>query len=436
MVSASATLSAQKNTAAIFRMPDTYKLSSPCCTEATDLVRLLVAGLDEQALITLDAAGLIVSWNRGAQLLIGYRDDDILGRHVSCLYPPLQIADGVPESDLKQARCREKIPYEGWRICKNGSPVRVSGTLRRLADARHEVCGYGLVLHDSADGELAMPAMTAHARNATNATNATNAGNTGNTGNTSNTSNTSALVQAITMLQSEVSERRRIEYELLQLQSLLRELAAHQDQIKEDERKRIAREIHDELGQNLLALRLDVSMLMARCGQRHPRLSQKAAGALGQIDAIMASVRAVINNLRPGVLDCGLHAAIEWQVREFQRRSLVVCDLHVDHMEFELDDHRATALFRILQESLTNINRHAQATRVSIALKRSGNRLSLSIADNGIGIRPGCRRKVNSFGLVGITERIHHLNGELTINSTRGRGTTLQMTIPIQSDVE
>lgn len=386
-------------------MPDTRFLNAP--PDATGLVRLLVTELDEQALITLDAAGLVVSWNRGAQLLTGYRDDEILGRHVSCLYPPLHIADGAPESDLKQARCRKKIRCDGWRMRRNGSPVRVSGTLRRLVDAHGEVRGFGLILRDIADDAAAMPVTAADA------------------------GSTSALVQAITMLQSEVTERRRIEHELLQLQSLLRELAAHQDQIKEDERKRIAREIHDELGQNLLALRLDVSMLMARCGSRHPRLSQKAAAALGQIDAIMASVRAIINNLRPGVLDFGLHAAIEWQVREFQRRSLIVCDLHFDHAEFELDDHRATALFRILQESLTNINRHAQATRVSIALRRSGNRLSLSIADDGIGIRPGCRRKANSFGLVGITERIHHLNGELTIDSTRGRGTTLRMTIPI-----
>ncbi len=389
-------------------MPDIdSSLPSPCRAEAADLLQLLVAGLDEQALITLNASGLIVSWNRGAELLTGYRDDEIIGRHVSCLYPPRHIADGAPESDLKQARCRGKLCHQSWRICKNGSPVRVSVSLRRLVNARREMLGYGLILRGGVEEESAIPA------NATPA------------------SSTSALVQAISMLQSEVIERRRIEHELLQLQRLLRELAAHQDQIKEDERKRIAREIHDELGQNLLALRLDVSMLVERCGSRHPRLNQKAVAALGQIDAIMSSVRAIINNLRPGVLDFGLQAAIEWQVREFQRRSLVVCDLHVDHTEFELGDHRATALFRILQESLTNINRHSQASRVSIALKRSGNRLSLSIADNGIGIRPGCRRKANSFGLVGITERIHYLNGELTIDSTRGRGTTLRMTIPI-----
>ncbi len=382
-------------------------LLSPCRAGATDLVGLLVAALDEQALITLDAGGRIVSWNRAAELLTGYCEDDILGRHVSCLYPPRHIADGAPEFDLKQARCRKKICHQGWCMGKNGSPVCVSMTLHRLVNSRHEVLGYGLILRDDAGAASAPPAQIAAA------------------------GSTSELVQAITMLQSEVTERRRIEHELLQLQSLLRELAAHQDQIKEDERKRIAREIHDELGQNLLALRLDVSMLMARCASRHPRLGQKALAALGQIDAIMSSVRTIINNLRPGVLDFGLHAAIEWQVREFQRRSLVVCDLHFDHAEFKLGDHRATALFRILQESLTNINRHSQASRVSIALKRSGNRLSLSIADNGIGMHPGCRRKSNSFGLVGITERIHHLNGELTIDSARGHGTTLRMTIPI-----
>ena len=145
----------------------------------------------------------------------------------------------------------------------------------------------------------------------------------------------------------------------------------------------------------------------------------------------MTTVRAIINNLRPGVLDFGLDAAIEWQVKEFQCRSGIVCDVLFDRQKCEIDDHCATALFRILQESLTNINRHAQATRVNIVLRRDDQRLSLSIADNGIGIRPGCRRKANSFGLVGISERISRLGGELTIDSARGSGTTLAMTIPM-----
>ncbi|WP_344762242.1 PAS domain-containing sensor histidine kinase [Actimicrobium antarcticum] len=391
-----------------------------------DPLRIFADELEAFALMTLDEQGHIASWNKGAEHIIGFRAEDVLGRHLSCLYPPQLIAAGRPEFDLKQARCKKSVQCDGWRMRQNGSPVRVRGELRRLADQQGQVCGYGLLLRELTGPDEALFDARDSSLLTTDEARAPEE--------TTRETRTSSLVRANLLLKSEVTERRRIEQELLQLQNLLRELAAHQDQIKEDERKRIAREIHDELGQNLLALRIDVSMLLVRAGTRHPLLAMKASAALNQIDAIMSSVRAIINNLRPGVLDFGLHAAIEWQVKEFRRRSNVSCDLMFDHAEFELEDHRATALFRILQESLTNINRHAQASQVRIALKRYGNRLLMSIADNGIGIRPGCRRKVNSFGLVGITERIRHLGGELTIDSVRGRGTTLRITIPIVAE--
>lgn len=386
---------------------------------ASDLSHRFVEELDEFGVVVLDTRGQIIDWNAGAERLLGFCANDIRGRHLSCLYPAQDIAAGRPDFDLKQARCKNKLDCDGWRVRKNGSPIFVHCAVRRLLDRQSHLRGYGLLLAElprrSAGTMAVAHAEAAHLPMSP----------------ISNGARTDALVRANALLQSEVADRRRIERELLQSQTLLRELAAHQDQIKEDERKRIAREIHDDLGQNLLALRLDASMLLVRSGRNHPNLSEKIEGSLRQIDEIMTAVRSIINNLRPGVLDFGLHAAVEWQVREFQRRSNIVCDLVFDRREFDIDDHRATALFRILQESLTNIKRHAQATRVSIILQRDDKRLSLSIADNGIGLRPGCRRKANSFGLVGIAERISRLGGELTIDSARGRGTTLRMSIPM-----
>lgn len=228
----------------------------------------------------------------------------------------------------------------------------------------------------------------------------------------------------------DITERKNTVEALRQSQDLLRELTAHQDRVKEDERKRIAREIHDELGQTLLALRIDVAMLEARTGRSHPRLNQKVRAVLAHIDATVKTIRTIINNLRPAVLDLGLTAAIEWQVAEFQRRSAIECELVISELDVYIDDALATTLFRVLQESLTNVLRHAGATRVVIELYCEDDRLVMRIADNGVGF-PNSRRKANSFGLIGVEERIHALNGECRIRSVQGKGTTLAIYIPV-----
>ncbi|HEY0847499.1 MAG TPA: PAS domain S-box protein [Noviherbaspirillum sp.] len=231
---------------------------------------------------------------------------------------------------------------------------------------------------------------------------------------------------------TDISERKKVEEALRHSRQMLRHLISYQERVREDERKRIAREIHDDLGQNLLALRIDVAMLHARTGAAHPRLNERVRLALNHIDATMKAVRAAINNLRPPVLDLGLNAAIEWQVQDFQRRSCITCELAMED-DFSIDDARATALFRILQESLNNVIRHARASQVRISLHRQENKLVMRIADNGIGIYPDCRRKANSFGLVGIEERINALGGELDIASDIDRGTTLTVFLPMHA---
>jgi signal transduction histidine kinase len=247
---------------------------------------------------------------------------------------------------------------------------------------------------------------------------------------------TAELEKVNLQLRAEIEERKRADQVLKQTQRMLRHLVSHQENIKEDERKRIAREIHDELGQNLMAMRIDVSMLEARTHGTHPRLHSKVLRALGHIDTTIKSVRGIINNLRPAVLDLGLIAALEWQIDEFERRSGIACTLTIEGPELTLaiDENCATACFRIVQESLSNVTRHARASHVDIVLYRDDCHLTLKIADNGIGIHPNCRRKANSYGLVGIQERIHSMGGELTIGSNEEqKGTVLTIMLPLAS---
>ena len=245
---------------------------------------------------------------------------------------------------------------------------------------------------------------------------------------------TSSRRRAIKMAKGMTRELRDSQAKLQLSHQNLRRLAAHADQIKEHERKRIAREIHDDLGQNLLALRIEADMLATRTVERHPRLHARAQATLAQIDATIKSVRQIINDLRPNVLDLGLSAAVEWQVAEFVRRAGIVCELIDEPKEVQLSDNIATAFFRILQESLSNIVRHAQASRVRVELKMSGNRLSMTVADNGVGLRSRERGKSGSFGLVGIEERISILGGSFTISGADGAGTTVCVSVPLQSD--
>lgn len=229
-----------------------------------------------------------------------------------------------------------------------------------------------------------------------------------------------------------ITDRKRAEEALSRSRTALRKLANHMNQVKEDERKRIARDIHDDLGQSLMALRIDVSLT-----QKHQNLplavKEGIAGILGQIDTIIKAVRSIINDLRPAVLDLGLHAAVEWQAKEFERRTGISCRVHFDHDEFVLDDLRATALFRIVQEALNNIKRHAQASAATIELVRRDSTLEMRISDNGIGLPPDSRRKAGSFGLAGVEERVYMLGGSFSITGSAGQGTTILLSVPVQA---
>ncbi|MFC5512106.1 CHASE domain-containing protein [Massilia jejuensis] len=239
---------------------------------------------------------------------------------------------------------------------------------------------------------------------------------------------------AIGLAEEMTGELRASEAKLKKTNENLRRLAAHAENIKESERKRIAREIHDDLGQNLLALRIEVDLLASRTG-RHPHLNARTRWMLEQIDATIKSVRQIINDLRPNVLDLGLTAAVDWQIAEFQRRTGLSCELVSHNHDLHVSDRCATTLFRILQESLTNVSRHARATKVRVELAVDPESISMTVSDNGVGLTKAGGQKPGSFGLVGIEERVRILSGKCIITSGPQAGTTVHISIPAANNL-
>ena len=241
--------------------------------------------------------------------------------------------------------------------------------------------------------------------------------------------------QMIIAMAVDVTDSKRNEENLQRTLAQLRELTDHQQTIKEQERRRIALDIHDDLGQNLMVLRIDVSLLHARTATTHPRLHHHAQRVLDTIDTTIRSVRTIINDLHPSTLELGLGPAAEWLIRQMESRSAIRYWLTLDSEapDLGLDQRQTSAIFRVLQESLSNIVRHAQASEVEVALEQDADAIVLRISDNGIGMQPGDHGKRAAFGLKSIRERVHALGGELRIDSQAGRGTALAIHLPQQA---
>lgn len=211
----------------------------------------------------------------------------------------------------------------------------------------------------------------------------------------------------------------------------LRQLVAQQDSVKSDERWRIARDIHDDLGQNLLALKIDISALQASLAEVQPGLFQQLAIISCNVDLTVRSLRAIINDLRPIALDAGLRVALERQLHEFSRANGIACQLTIapDSFESGLRNEIDIMVFRIVQESLANIARHAKAHNVAVALVLDADGLAITVRDNGIGMPPGPLRR--GRGLLGIEDRLTAAGGKLQIHSEPGEGTQLSLSIPV-----
>ena len=229
----------------------------------------------------------------------------------------------------------------------------------------------------------------------------------------------------------DVTESRRIQEEMAESRQRLRELAARGDAMREYERKNIAREVHDELGQVLTALRMDLSYIDLKFGADSPTLRDRVQGMRVLVDRAIQGVRNVAAHLRPSALDMGLVPALEWLCDEFHRHAGIRCTLDVQAQTHGLSERQAVGLFRIAQESLTNVGRYASACSVQMILTHNDGQLLLQVRDDGQGFDATAAQR-RSYGLTGMQERALALGGEVQIDSAPGRGTRVTARVPWQ----
>ena len=235
----------------------------------------------------------------------------------------------------------------------------------------------------------------------------------------------------------DVTGRKKAEGEIKNSREQLRNLAAHLQAVREQERTLIAREMHDELGQSLTALKMDIALLSPKLPKEQKFLLDKTKSMSKLVDTTLQTVKRISTELRPGLLDdLGLAAAIEWQGEEFQNRTGIKCEMTIIPSDIILDPDRSTAIFRIFQETLTNVARHARATKIKVTLRKKARKIELRVKDNGKGITEKQMADSKSFGLIGIRERVQFFGGAVEIKGIPDKGTTVIATIPLSGEGE
>jgi PAS domain S-box-containing protein len=239
--------------------------------------------------------------------------------------------------------------------------------------------------------------------------------------------------KSTTVMIREITQHKHAEENLRSSGEQLREFAARLEAVREEERARVAREIHDELGQALTLLKLELSWLENKTPRQQREARKKMKSMMRHVDDTIDRMRRIVSELRPSVLDdLGLIPAIEWQITEFQKRSGIRCRLRSNVEEVDLDPERSAAIFRVVQEALTNVMRHAKAKSVQIHFRKDQDLLNISVVDDGRGLNGDSINDLGSLGIVGMRERIARVGGEFEINSQPGRGTRLDIIIPTQ----
>jgi len=244
---------------------------------------------------------------------------------------------------------------------------------------------------------------------------------------------TAELLTANKLMKKMLDEGKRAEEKITKSRERLRNLSGRLQFLLEEERTRISREIHDELGQALTALKLDLSLIRrSLASSGHPEKSAKVHEMERAVNRIIRTVRKIATELRPGILDeLGVAAALEWVAKDFQNRTGIRCNVAIQGGQKISDVVRATAIFRIVQEALTNVMRHAAASQVNVSLEKKDDTLALEVRDNGIGIKEGRIFDANSLGLIGIRERVLLLGGMADISGKPGEGTVVRVVLPV-----
>lgn len=384
--------------------------------ESEERFRLLVEGVKDYALFQLDPGGHVMSWNAGAERLKGYSAKEIIGKHFAVFYPLADVQSGKPAEKLAEAERKGQSRDEGWRTRKDGSRFWASVVITALRNARGDLQGFAKLTRDMTEQREKLEALKQAKQELELRVE----------------QRTAVLLRVNEELRTEVAERELAEEKLKMSLEQLRALAARLQLVREEERTSVAREIHDELGQACTAIKMDLALIGRKATKSQTQLQTKVLSAMQLADNMISSLRRIASELRPGTLDdLGLTAALEWQAQEFQSRTGIQCNVILPHEPLTLDPERSTAIFRIFQESLTNVARHAQATRVVARLEAKAHALILEVRDNGKGFNAQEPRARRSLGLVGMQERALLLNGELNVEGVPGVGTTMTLRIPL-----
>jgi PAS domain S-box-containing protein len=229
-----------------------------------------------------------------------------------------------------------------------------------------------------------------------------------------------------------ITQSKQAEAEIRRSRKQLSELTSHVEQVKEQERLKVAREVHDELGGNLTAVKIGLSWLQKNLPPDQVKLLERASYLNSIVDQTMEATHRIASNLRPTIVEFGLVSAIQWQMKQFCQNLDIECSFSTTHEQIPLDPDTSIALFRIVQEALTNIAKHAKATKIWVNLQRKKHQFHLEIIDNGIGLKHAPKKTKKTFGILGMRERAAALGGELWVGDAVEGGTMVRLSVPLK----
>jgi PAS domain S-box-containing protein len=356
--------------------------------------RLLVEAVQDYAIFMLDPQGNVSSWNKGAERLKGYQATEILGKHFSCFYPEGDLRNGKPQWELTVAAKDGRFEDEGWRVRKDGSRFWANVIIAAIREESGKLLGFAKVTRDFTE-----------------------------------------RMKTEQALHKEVAERKEVEVRLHDSERALRDLSIHLLRSQDEERRRIGRDLHDSLGQYLAVLKMKLDLLAA--GRAEGDTAEELRQCVSLAEDSVKEVRTISHLLYPPMLEeTGLTAAIPWFLDGFSSRSGIKTTFEVDPDFGRLPREVELAMFRVLQESLTNVHRHSGSQTAHVRLLSKEGISTLEVADEGRGVPPGILDEAGQdwtralgVGLRGMNERMCQLGGTLHLSSSE-RGTTVSASVP------
>ena len=361
--------------------------------------RMMVESVEDYAIFMLDAGGRVVNWNIGAERINGYKSEEIVGKSVAVFYPQDAVAAGEPQRALDIAARDGRWEGEGWRVRKDGSKFWVNAIIARVKNEHGDLLGFTKITRDTTQRNLARQA-----------------------------------------LENEVTVRRAAQQELQKSETSLRQLSLHLLRAQDDERRRIGRDLHDSLGQTLSVLMMKLESLESAAKLKDAADVRKELRQCAElVEEGTKEVRTISYLLHPPMLEeIGLQAAMPWYLDGFSERSDIKTSIEISDDFGRVSGDVEMALFRVLQESLTNIHKHSGSPTADVRLFRENDSAVLEVADRGKGMPTGILQDFQQIstaafgvGLRGMSERMRQLGGTLEIRSN-GTGTVVRAIVPAE----